>query len=49
MFNARNFIPLPPAVAAGTVVRAGGRLNCRGNLDMADTTVSFPIHRGVMR
>ena len=49
MFNARNFIPLPPAVAAGTVARADGSLDCTGKPDIARLTVSFPICRGVMR
>jgi len=49
MFNARKFIPLPPAVAAGTVARVGGSFGCSGQPDMAHLTVPFPIRRGVMR
>ena len=49
MFNARKFIPLPPAVAAGTVARVDGSLRCSWQPDMAHPTVPFPIRRGVMR
>ena len=46
MSNARNFIPLPSAIAAGTVVRVGGSLAGTGRSDMAHPTVPFPIYRG---
>jgi len=49
MFNARTFIPLSPAVAAGTVARVDGSLLCTWQPDIAHPTVSFPICRGVMR
>jgi hypothetical protein len=49
MFNARNIIPLPPAIAAGTVARVGGSLLCMEAPDMAHRTASFPIYRGVLR
>jgi len=42
MFNARNSTPLPPAFAAGTVMRAW-------QPSMTHLTVSIPIYRGVMR
>jgi hypothetical protein len=49
MINARNFIPLSPALAAGTVTRVGGSLLSIGAPDMAHRAVSFPICRGVTR
>jgi hypothetical protein len=49
MFNARKFVPLPPAVAAGTVARVDARLCCSWRPDTAHPTVLFPIRRGVMR
>jgi hypothetical protein len=51
MFNARKFIPLPLplAVAAGTVARVGGSFGCPGHPDTAHPTALFPIRRGVMR
>jgi len=42
MFNARNFTPLPPAFAAGTVLRAW-------QPNMPHLTISIPIYRGVTR
>jgi hypothetical protein len=49
MINARNFIPLSPAFAAGTVTRVSGSLLGAGAPDMAYRTASFPIYRGVLR
>jgi hypothetical protein len=49
MFNARKFIPLPPAVAARTVARAGGSLDGTGKPYIAHLTVLLPIRRGVLR
>jgi hypothetical protein len=49
MFNARTFIPLPPAFAAGTVTCVGGSLVRIGAPDMAHRTASFPIYRGALR
>ena len=46
MSNARNFIPLPSAIAAGTVARVGGSLVGIGRSDMTHPTVPFPIYRG---
>jgi len=42
MFNARTFTPLPPAFAAGTVLRAW-------QTNMPHLTISIPIYRGVTR
>jgi hypothetical protein len=49
MSNARNFSPLPAALAGGTVARVGGGLRDLGAPDMAHRTVPFMIHRGVKR
>jgi hypothetical protein len=49
MFNARNSTPLPPAFAAGTVMRAGGSLVSTWQPHMTHLTISIPIYRGVMR
>ena len=42
MFNARNSTPLPPAIAAGTFLRAW-------QPHMPHLTVSIPIYRGATR
>ncbi len=47
MFDARNCTPLPPAIAAGTIVRVDGGLLCAGR--MARSIVSTPTCRGVTR
>jgi hypothetical protein len=49
MFNARPFVPLPPAFAAGTVTCVGGSLVRIGAPDMAHRTASFPIRRDTLR
>jgi hypothetical protein len=49
MFNARNSTPLPPAIAAGTVLRARGSPVSTWQLHMPHPTVSTPIYRGVTR
>jgi hypothetical protein len=49
MFNTRNFNPLSPAFAAGTVTRVSGSLLCTEEPDMAHHTASFTICRGVER
>ena len=47
MSNARNFIPFQSAIAAWSVVRAGGSLRGTGRSDMTHTTVPYPIYCGL--
>ncbi len=53
MFNARNFIPLTTAVAAGTVACARGSLKIEWLPGMAHRLASlpamFPDRRGISR
>ena len=49
MSSARNFIPIQSAIAAWTVVRAGGSLMGTGRSDITHTTVPYPIYRRLTR
>ena len=44
-----TFIPLQSAIAAWTVARADGGLDCTGRSGMTHATVPFPIYRGLTR
>ena len=48
MSNARNLIPLLSAIAAWTVMRAGGSLDSRRAIGAwRSATVPYPIYRGL--
>ena len=49
MSNARQLLPLQPAVAAWTVARTDGGLDGAWRSGIMHATVPFPIYRGLTR
>ena len=49
MSNVRQLLPLQSAIAAWTVARADGGLDCTWRSGMMHAIVPFPIYRGLTR